>query len=68
MANPVSVNEGVRVIGDFTVDAINDTAAQEKLVKWYGRTKGRSPVRTRVERRRARKPAERRRPQRKGRG
>ena len=68
MAIPVSVNEGVRIIGDFTVDAINDTALQEKLTKLYGRTKGRSPARTRVEKGRSRKTAERRRVQRKSRG
>jgi hypothetical protein len=60
MATPVSVNEGVRIIGDFTVDAINDIAAQEKLTKVYGRTKRRSPARAR-----SRKVAERRRVQQK---
>lgn len=60
MPSSMTENVGVRIIGDFTDDAINDIAAQEKLMKLYARTKRRTPSQTRVERRRSRKPAERR--------
>jgi hypothetical protein len=51
MATPISENEGVRFIGDFTDDAINDAAALERITKFYERTKRRS--RTRAVKRRA---------------